>query len=80
MQALIFTATAGIGLFLGTQFAGIVMDSFSVDGKFQWQKVWLVPCVITLAGVLALVAIFNDPPKDEDARAKPVVSSPIDQA
>ena len=48
MQALIFAATTGVGLFLGTQFAGIVMDKFSVDGKFQWSKIWIVPCVITL--------------------------------
>ena len=35
MQALIFAATTGIGLFIGTQFAGIVMDKYSVAGKFR---------------------------------------------
>ena len=43
MQALIFTAQSGIGLFLGTQLAGIVMDKFRVEGRFQWRKVWMVP-------------------------------------
>jgi MFS family permease len=65
MQALIFAATTGVGLFLGTQFAGVVMDSCSQDGKFLWHKVWLVPCVITLAGVLALIVAFQDPPAEE---------------
>lgn len=61
MQALIFAATVGVGLFLGTQLAGIVMDRFSVDGKFQWQKIWLVPGLIMLAGVIALAIVFNPP-------------------
>lgn len=61
MQALIFAATVGVGLFCGTQAAGIVMDRFSVDGKFQWQKIWLVPGLIMLAGVIALAIVFNPP-------------------
>jgi MFS family permease len=66
MQALIFAATVGVGLFLGTQFAGIVMDQFSVEGKFQWGKIWLVPAGVMLAGVLALLVLFKEPPKPED--------------
>ena len=61
MQALIFAATTGLGLFMGTQFAGIVMDKNSVEGKFQWSKIWSVPCVITLLGVLVLAAVFQNP-------------------
>jgi len=66
MQALVFAATVGVGLFLGTQLAGIVMDRFSIDGQFQWRKVWLVPAGIMLAGVIALVVAFNDPPSAEE--------------
>ena len=73
MQALIFVATTGIGLFLGTQFAGIVMDKYTVKGKFQWSKIWAVPCIITLVGALVLAALFNNPPakKDKGAEATP---------
>lgn len=59
MQGLIFAATAGVGLFLGTQFAGVVMDTFAQDGKFQWSKIWSVPAAITLAGALTLLALFK---------------------
>ena len=59
MQALIFTAQSGIGLFLGTQFAGIVMDRFRVEGQFQWRKLWMVPGAIMLACVLALILFFK---------------------
>ena len=71
MQALIFAATTGVGLFFGTQFAGIVMDKNSVDGKFQWSKVWIVPCVITLVGVLVLAALFQNPPAEQKPAPNP---------
>ena len=61
MQALIFAATTGVGLFLGTQLAGATMDFASAGGKFQWRKVWSVPLVIVLGGVIALILAFNPP-------------------
>ena len=78
MQALIFAATTGVGLFFGTQFAGIVMDKNSVDGKFQWSKVWLVPCVITLVGVLVLAALFQNPTAQPKPAANP--DAPVSRA
>jgi MFS family permease len=59
MQALIFAATSGVGLFLGTQFAGIVMDKHRIDGKFQWRQIFSVPCGIIAACVLALLVLFR---------------------
>ncbi len=59
MQALIFMAQSGIGLFLGTQFAGIVMDKYRVEGRFQWRKLWIVPGVVMLICVLALALLFK---------------------
>jgi len=59
MQALIFTAQSGVGLFLGTQFAGVVMDKCRVEGRFQWQKLWMVPGVIMLICLLALALLFK---------------------
>jgi len=59
MQALIFTAQSGIGLFLGTQLAGVVMDKCRVEGQFQWSKVWMVPGAIMLVCVLALLLFFR---------------------
>ena len=59
MQALIFTAQSGVGLFLGTQVAGVVMDRFRVEGQFQWRRVWTVPAAIMLACVAALILFFR---------------------
>jgi len=55
VQALIFAATTGLGLFLFTLIAGAVMDRFSVEGKFQWEKIWTVAAVIMANGVVALI-------------------------
>lgn len=59
MQALIFAATTGVGLFLGSQLAGIAMDRFSAEGKFQWRKIWMVPLLIMLAGTVVLATVFK---------------------
>ncbi|MHC4124141.1 MAG: MFS transporter [Planctomycetota bacterium] len=58
-QALVFFVTMGLGLFFGTQFAGIVMDKFRIDGKFQWRKIYLVPCVLLVLCVLGFVLFFK---------------------
>ena len=59
MQALIFTAQSGLGLFLGTQLAGVVMDKFKVADQFQWRQVWMVPGGIMLVCVIALLLFFK---------------------
>jgi MFS family permease len=59
MQGLVFAATTGVGLFLGTQLAGFAMDKYKVNGKFQWPKIWAVPLVITLAGTLVFATMFQ---------------------
>jgi nucleoside transporter len=57
-QGLIILATSGIGMFLGSQVAGVVMDRSCVAGKFNWAKVFLVPLLCTAAGALALMLAF----------------------
>ncbi|MCX7008181.1 MAG: MFS transporter [Kiritimatiellaeota bacterium] len=72
MQALIFTATVGVGMFLGTQLAGIVMDKFSRDGKFLWPKIWMVPLVVMLVSTIVLAVLF----KGTVPEAKPAATPP----
>jgi len=75
MQGLIFAATTGVGLFLGTQLAGAVMDRCSVAGKFQWQKIWMVPLGIVLAGTLVLATVFQGKVPEEKKDAKPAAQA-----
>lgn len=62
MQALMFAATTGLGLLLGTQLAGAVMDKFKSEGKFQWREIFMVPAAIALVCIIALALLFTVPP------------------
>jgi len=59
MQALVFAATTGLGLFCGTQFAGFIMDIYKREGKFNWRAVFLAPAAIILVSIVVLIALFK---------------------
>jgi len=59
MQSLLFATTSGIGLFLGTQFAGLVMDKFRKEEKFQWRQIFMVPCAIAIVSILVFILFFK---------------------
>ena len=58
-QSLLFAATTGVGLFLGTQFAGLIMDKFRKEEKFQWRQIFMVPGAIALVCILVLMILFK---------------------
>ncbi len=59
VQSLLFAATTGVGLFLGTQFAGMIMDKFRKEEKFQWRSIFIVPCAIAFCAILVLVIFLK---------------------
>ncbi|KPL23552.1 MAG: hypothetical protein AMJ75_05845 [Phycisphaerae bacterium SM1_79] len=59
MQGLIFAVTMGIGLFFGTQFAGIVMDKYRKEEKFQWRQIFMIPAGIAFVCILIFVLLFK---------------------
>ena len=58
-QGLITVVTQGLGVIVGAQVAGFVMDHFKAGDKFQWRKIFLVPCTALLICVLAFIFIFK---------------------
>ncbi|MHC4106442.1 MAG: MFS transporter, partial [Planctomycetota bacterium] len=58
VQSLLFAATTGVGLFLGTQFAGFIMDKFRKEEKFQWRQIFMVPGAIAFVSILVLIILF----------------------
>ncbi len=58
-QAMVFMATTGVGLFLGTQFTGVVMDHFREGERFRWRPIFLVPCVVTIVCAAAFFVFFK---------------------
>ncbi len=58
-QGLYTAVTQGLGLFLGTQFTGAVMDHFREEGKFRWRPIFLVPCTLLVLCALAFAGLFK---------------------
>ncbi len=59
MQALIFAATTGVGLLVGTRLAGVIMDKFKREEKFHWRQIFMVPGAIALVCILVFVFFFK---------------------
>ena len=58
-QALIFAATTGVGLLLGTRVAGVIMDKFKKEERFQWRQIFIVPGAIALVCILVFAIFFK---------------------
>ncbi len=58
-QALFFVVTTGLGYFTGTQCIGIVMDHFKVQEKFQWRKIFVVPCFLISLYLVIFLLFFK---------------------
>ena len=59
VQAILATATTGIGLFIGTHLTGIAMDKFRREDRFQWSRIFAVPAVILAVCIVVFVVLFQ---------------------
>lgn len=59
MQALVFAATVGVGLLVGTQIAGLTMDRYSHEGAFQWSRLWMLPAIVMCICFVVLILVFH---------------------
>jgi nucleoside transporter len=59
-QGLIFLATYGIGMFIGSLIAGRVKDNFTSDLITDWTYVWVVPSVIAAVLMIMFMAFFKE--------------------
>jgi len=59
-QGLITFATYGLGMFIGTWFAGRTIDSLTVGGVADWDKIWYVPTVIAAAVLVIFIFLFRE--------------------
>lgn len=59
-QGLITFATYGLGMFIGTWFAGRTIDILSVDGIPEWSKIWYVPAILAAVVLVVFVFLFKE--------------------
>ena len=59
VQALVFAATTGLGLFLGTHAAGVTVDRFKGPDGFQWSRIFTVPFAIIVICMVWFALAFR---------------------
>lgn len=62
-QGLITFATYGLGMFIGTWFAGRTIDLLTVDGIPEWARIWYVPAAIAFVVLILFVLLFKEKAK-----------------
>ena len=59
-QGLITFATYGLGMFIGTWFAGRTIDMLTFDGLPDWARIWYVPAILAAVVLLMFVFLFRE--------------------
>lgn len=59
-QGMITFATYGLGMFIGTWFAGRTVDYYTIDSIRNWQSTWVVPAVIAAVVLAMFIFIFKE--------------------
>ncbi|MEJ7643280.1 MAG: nucleoside permease [Chryseolinea sp.] len=59
-QGLFTFATYGVGMFIGTLFAGLTFDHYTVAGEHQWQQIWYVPAYIAVGVLIYFIIFFKE--------------------
>ncbi len=59
-QGLITFVTLGAGMFLGSNFAGYIKDTFTTGSSANYTKVFLVPLVLTTLCAFAFMLGFRE--------------------
>ncbi|MEM7368189.1 MAG: nucleoside permease [Bacteroidota bacterium] len=69
-QGLITLATYGIGMFIGSNISGIIVDRYVVEGGgHDWTGVWLVPAVFAVVVLIGFFAAFRNKTPEPEAVA-----------
>jgi NHS family xanthosine MFS transporter len=64
-QGLFFMMTNGFGALIGSVISGIVIDKyFMMDGKFDWQGIWLSFAGFAIVTAILFVILFKNPEKE----------------
>lgn len=78
-QGLITFATYGVGMFIGANVSGIVVNQFSMPMDeiitYQWNKIWLVPAAFSVVIFFIFSALFKDKVKEPKKLKEPSMAA-----
>ncbi|MEO1450617.1 MAG: nucleoside permease [Bacteroidota bacterium] len=75
VQGLITLATYGLGMFIGSNVSGLIVDQYAMDGGHDWTSVWLIPAAFAGVVLLGFILLFRQK-KDTKPEPSPAVESP----
>ena len=65
-QGLITLATYGVGMLIGFGVAGWITDNYkTLEGKIDWEMVWIIPAGIAITVFVLFALLFNEKTKTE---------------
>lgn len=67
-QCLIYIATYGVGMGIGSWISGIVADMYTVDAVKNWTNIWLVPAGISFVVLVLFILFFKDNTRTETVK------------
>jgi nucleoside transporter len=59
-QCMLVLVTQGIGMLIGNQVFGRLVDAHTTDGVIDWRTVWMYPAGFALAVLILFVLLFRD--------------------
>jgi nucleoside transporter len=83
-QALFSFLTYGVGMWIGNEVSGRVVDHFTVAGVTHWSHVWAVPAIGAVICLILFLILWRDRPgklEEEDLRGfaiDPIAAAPIE--
>ncbi|NLX67420.1 MAG: nucleoside permease [Bacteroidales bacterium] len=74
-QGLISFATYGVGKYLGTLIAGNIVDHYTVQEVYRWERIWVVPFMMALVFLIGFIFLFRENSKRRDDLNNPLPES-----
>ncbi|MEQ9231014.1 MAG: nucleoside permease [Cyclobacteriaceae bacterium] len=66
-QGLITLATYGVGMLIGFQVAGMIVDNYVIPGGHDWETIWVIPAGFAAVVLLLFMVTFkNEQVKTEE--------------
>ena len=73
-QGLITFATYGVGMFIGANVSGLIVNRYSMQLEdvitFDWNKIWLAPAVLSLIIFIIFSLLFKDKVTEKKTKDK----------
>ena len=71
--------TQGIGMLIGAQVAGWIVQTHTVNNVADWKTIWLIPC-IAAAVVMVLFFVLFDEAHDQalETEARPELEGTVE--